>query len=109
MGPNRWREFCLGLLRGGEVLIDDISVIEDPGGSNRQLISNGDFQSGSSGWRLLGNHGHSEVVDDPDDLVVAYELRCRRHWMAGESGERSATGAVGSASDVAREPAHEVA
>ena len=67
VGPNRWREFCLGLLRGGEVLVDDISVIEDPGGSNRQLISNGDFQSGSSGWRLLGNHGHSEVVDDPDD------------------------------------------
>ena len=67
VGPTRWREFCLGLLRGGEVLIDDISVVEDPGGAGRQLISNGNFQAGSSGWRLLGNHGHSEVVEDPAD------------------------------------------
>ncbi|GIS99681.1 MAG: hypothetical protein CM1200mP26_13940 [Acidimicrobiales bacterium] len=53
--------------------------------------------------------GELFVVDDPDDHVVSYELRCRRHWMAGESGDQSATGAVGSASDVAREAAHEVA
>jgi hypothetical protein len=67
IGPTRWRDFCLGLLDGGEVLIDDISVIENPGGAERQLIDNGDFESGDSGWRVLGTHGHSEVIADPDD------------------------------------------
>ncbi len=67
VGPTRWREFCLGLLGAGEVLVDDLSVIEDPGGGGRQLVANGNFESGDSGWRLLGNHGHSEVVDDPDN------------------------------------------
>jgi hypothetical protein len=67
VGPSRWRELCLGLLSAGEVLIDDLSVVEDPGGAARQLIANGSFESGESGWRLLGNHGHSEVVEDPAD------------------------------------------
>ena len=67
VGPSRWRELCLGLLSAGEVLIDDLSVVEDPEGAARQLIANGDFESGESGWRLLGNHGHSEVVEDPTD------------------------------------------
>ncbi|MFP6632813.1 MAG: lamin tail domain-containing protein, partial [Planctomycetota bacterium] len=67
VGPSRWRELCLGLLRAGEVFIDDLSVVEDPGGAGRQLIANGSFESGESGWRLLGNHGHSEVVEDPAD------------------------------------------
>ncbi len=67
IGPTRWRDFCLGLLDGGEVLVDDISVIENPGGAERQLIQNGSFASGSSGWRFLGTHRHSEVITDPDD------------------------------------------
>jgi len=26
------------------------------------------------------------VVDNPDDQQVTYELRCRRHWLTGDSG-----------------------
>jgi thymidine kinase len=30
--------------------------------------------------------GELFVVDDPEDYVVTYELRCRRHWISGDSG-----------------------
>jgi hypothetical protein len=69
VGPdNQWREFVIGLLDGGEVLIDDISVIENPApdGTGRQMLRNGSFESGTSDWRLRGNHRHSGVIDDPD-------------------------------------------
>ena len=33
--------------------------------SSSHVFASWPFQSGSSGWRLLGNHGHSEVGDDP--------------------------------------------
>ncbi|MEO2155588.1 MAG: hypothetical protein ABGY30_03100, partial [Acidimicrobiales bacterium] len=26
------------------------------------------------------------VVDDPEDHRVSYDLRCRRHWLAGDAG-----------------------
>ncbi|MEM7263135.1 MAG: lamin tail domain-containing protein, partial [Planctomycetota bacterium] len=67
IGPSNWREFVLGLLDSGEVLIDDISVIESPSGAARELISNGSFTTGTNGWRILGNHSDSEVIDDPED------------------------------------------
>lgn len=66
-GPTLWREFNMGLLDKGEILIDDLSVIEDPDGSAVSMLSNGDFESGTSSWRLRGNHRHSEVITDPDD------------------------------------------
>ena len=31
---NGFHELRLGLLDGGEILLDDVSVIEDPGGAN---------------------------------------------------------------------------
>ena len=66
-----WSEFILGLLMSGEVLLDDISLIEDPGGANTELISNGTFESDTinsepADWRIIGNH-HSEIIIDPDD------------------------------------------
>lgn len=76
IGYNIWHEFCLGLLDTGEVLLDDISVIEDPDGAAIELIQNGSFEFDTVGyvpgkWRLLGNHGtthgRSIVVADPDD------------------------------------------
>jgi len=67
VGPSQWREFVFGMLDDGEILLDDLSVIEDPDGARRQFVSNGDFESGESGWRLLGNHRLSEVIDDPDE------------------------------------------
>jgi len=59
----------LGLLGAGEVLLDDISVIEDPDGSAIPLIQNGTFEFGTpETWRLVGNHRHCEVITDPDDI-----------------------------------------
>lgn len=64
-GPDsKWSEFNLGLLSAGEILIDDIHVIEN--GSTEKL-TNTDFSSGDAGWRFRGNHRHSEIIDDPDN------------------------------------------
>ena len=68
VGPDgRWEDFVIGLLDAGEVLLDDISVVADPGGADTQLISSRDFESGTGDWRIVGNHRHSEVIADPDD------------------------------------------
>ena len=68
VGPDgQWEELVIGLLDAGEVLIDDLSVVEDPDGSPVEVLQNGSFDGGPDAWRLLGNHRHSEVVPDPDD------------------------------------------
>ena len=74
-GNNVYYEFLLGMLDSGELLIDDISVIEDPDGSRIEFIQNGDFENDTVGanadkWRALGthgSHGRTVVVTDPDD------------------------------------------
>lgn len=65
--PSQWREFIIGLLDAGEILVDDLSVVENPDGAAVQFLQNGDFETGADKWRLLGNHRHSRVIDDPDD------------------------------------------
>jgi hypothetical protein len=67
--PTLWREFALGLLDGaGEVLIDDVSILETPATTPRQLLANGHFDLGSSAhWRFVGNHRHSRIRPDPDE------------------------------------------
>ena len=65
VGPNQWNEFVLGLLSDGECLVDDLSVVQSPGTSAVQFLSNGSFGNGLSGWRVLGNHGGSRVEADP--------------------------------------------
>ena len=69
IGPTNFQELIVGLLDAGEALIDDVSVVENPDRPDaRQLIQNGEFESGAAGaWRLLGNHSGSQVVADPDD------------------------------------------
>jgi len=62
-----YREFVLGLLDGGEVLIDDLRVIENPDGDAIDLLQNGDFSKGTQAWRIIGNHRHSRVEPDPED------------------------------------------
>jgi len=62
-----WRDFAMGLLDAGEILIDDITLEKDPGGTNQQFLPNTDFESGATSWRMVGNHRHSEVITDPDD------------------------------------------
>ena len=65
-GPdNQWREFNMGLLSDGEMLIDDISVIENPDGGAVQKLSDTTFDNAAA-WKLVGNHRHGEIIDDPD-------------------------------------------
>jgi len=65
--PSLYNELIVGLLDAGVVLLDDIRVIQDPDGANRQLIQNGTFSSGNANaWRIIGNH-HASVVPDPDN------------------------------------------
>jgi hypothetical protein len=72
--PSTYHELIFGLLDAGEFLIDDISVIEDPDGTARELIQNGDFEDDPTGttpdhWRMVGTHGaygRSVVINDPD-------------------------------------------
>ncbi|MSQ03278.1 MAG: hypothetical protein EXR71_15530, partial [Myxococcales bacterium] len=67
VGPDgAYHELVLGLLDRGEVLLDDVSVIEDPGGTPVELVQDGGFDDGGT-WRRLGNHRHSELTADPDD------------------------------------------
>lgn len=66
VGPDgQWREFVLGLLDQGEVLLDDISVVEAPAGAAVQMLQNGTFETGPDKWRIIGNH-HGSVIDDPE-------------------------------------------
>ncbi len=68
VGPDgQWQEFILGLLDDGEVLLDDISVIENPSSGGTPMIAGGDFESSTSGWRFLGNHSDARVVADPEN------------------------------------------
>ncbi len=74
VGPDtQWREFVLGLLDAGEILLDDIRVTEDPDGAAVSLIRNSSFEPSIFGgsslreWRALGTHRHVEAIPDPDD------------------------------------------
>lgn len=66
-GPTRWNEFIFGLLDAGEVLLDDFSVIENPGASQREILQNGSFENGAATWRFLGTHRNASVIPDPDN------------------------------------------
>ena len=66
-----FHELRLGFLQPGRCLIDNVSVLEDPDGAAKNLIRNRTFGSlfspiTSSHWRLLGTHGQSEAISDPD-------------------------------------------
>jgi hypothetical protein len=68
--PAEWNELILGLLDAGEILLDDISVIEDPAGTAIERMQNGAFEQGDAHWRFVGNHGQhgqTRVIVDPQD------------------------------------------
>lgn len=67
--PTLWKEFVIGLIGEGEVLLDDVSVIQSPSGVATQMLQNTTFESGTNTWRLIGNHRHSEVIVDPDNAA----------------------------------------
>src|SRR6185503_448906 len=58
----------------GEVLLDDISVIETPSTTSTQLLHNTSFDGGSSAhWRFVGNHRQSRVeaeAGNPGNYVL---------------------------------------
>ena len=73
IGPDtQWREFAFGLLGQGEVLLDDIQVIEDPDGTRITMLQNSDFTSGMASWRALGNHKGTVIAEPgaPDNQVL---------------------------------------
>ena len=61
-----YHELVMGMLDEGEILIDDIRVIENPDADARQLIQNSTFDAGNEKWRIIGNHAGT-VVADPED------------------------------------------
>jgi hypothetical protein len=66
--PAVWNELVFNLLDAGEFLVDDISVIESPSGTPIERIQNGNFNSGATAYRLVGNHGGhglSGVIPEP--------------------------------------------
>ncbi|MBL8785262.1 MAG: lamin tail domain-containing protein, partial [Deltaproteobacteria bacterium] len=66
VGPDgAWEELVIGLLDAGEVLLDDVRVIEDPDGAKRELVA-ATFDTLSE-WRALGTHADISRVTDPDD------------------------------------------
>ncbi len=74
-GSTMYNEFLLGLLDSGQVLIDDISVIEDPLGTARPVIQNGNFESGAASfWRIIGNHGGAVITDPTNPLNKVLRL-----------------------------------
>ncbi len=68
--PSNFHEFLMGLLGAGEALIDDVSVVESPGGGAVEVLPNGGFERTNFftqsllDWRLLGTHAASHVIDD---------------------------------------------
>ena len=66
VGPDsQWKEFIFGLLDEGEVLLDDITVVESPGGTPVTMLAGGSFESSTAAWRFLGNHGDTQIIIDP--------------------------------------------
>ena len=76
-----WQEFAFGMLDGaGEVLIDDVSVVQLPSSSAIERIQNGNFSAGNVHWRRLGNHQRSGVIPEPgnpSNMVLASSPRGR--------------------------------
>ncbi len=91
--PIHFNEFIFGLLDSGEMLVDNVSVIEDPGGINKQLIQNGSFESDIVGehaekWRLIGNHRESQVVIDPanpSNRALRLVAQSKSHYLSNHA------------------------
>ncbi len=65
-GLTNWNEFVLGLLEEGEVLLDDLHVISQPGTPGAaEIVAGGDMESGATAWRMVGNHRTSAIIPEP--------------------------------------------
>ena len=68
--PSGFDEFIIGLLDAGEILLDDVQLIQDPDTTATNVLQNGNFEADELGtspsaWRIIGNHSESHVVVDP--------------------------------------------
>jgi hypothetical protein len=79
-GQFNFHELRLGMLEQGEILLDDLSVIEDPDGANIELIANGSFDN-AGGWRLLGTHQDSRIVTDNAQNVLKITASGRFNYL----------------------------
>jgi hypothetical protein len=92
--PTQYNEFLMGLLDDGVVLIDDVSVIENPDApTSRQLIQNGTFDADTLGaapakWRIIGTQHGSVVVDpgNPQNQVLRIEASGPTEHMHNNAG-----------------------
>ena len=75
-----FHELRIGMLEEGEILLDDLSVVEDPGATNIELIANGTFED-ASGWRLLGTHKRSEVISASGDNVLKIKASDKFNYL----------------------------
>ena len=81
---NIWQEFAFGILDGGEMLVDDISVTRASSGSDIQQIQNSNFSPGSNTWRLRGNHQRSTVVSDGGNHVLHVKASGNTEYMGNQ-------------------------
>lgn len=91
LGNDAFRDFLLAMLDAGEILLDDVSVREDPAGANIEFLQNGTFQADTPGavpatWRCIGNHGQnrSVVVIDPDNA----SNKCLKVVATGQTDDK---------------------
>ncbi|HWB07289.1 MAG TPA: LamG-like jellyroll fold domain-containing protein [Verrucomicrobiales bacterium] len=69
-GPTNYNEFVLGLLDQGEVLLDDIHVISQPGtGTAVEIITGGNMETGATAWRMVGTHRNSSIIPEPGNAA----------------------------------------
>ncbi len=85
-----WNDFILGLLSGGECYVDDISVLESPTNTPVEFISNGNFETGATGWRFVGNHRLSRVEPEPGN-PANHVLHIITDSVQGDSGDHIET------------------
>src|SRR5262249_15456925 len=102
----QWNEFLFGFIESGEMLIDDVSVISNPGTSSAaQLIQNGSFDSDTLNsaplkWRIIGNHSGTVISDpnppplNPNNKVLRLVATGRTDHEGNNAGTTLANGAV---------------
>ncbi|MBN2474881.1 MAG: lamin tail domain-containing protein [Pirellulales bacterium] len=93
-----YNEFICGLLDSGEILIDDVSVIRNPGGSGVEMMQNGSFEGDAIGtspshWRIIGNHSGIVDTDPLDDTNKVLHLTADGpQWFVHDHAETTFVG-----------------
>jgi hypothetical protein len=91
--PTQWNDFTFGLLGAGECLVDDISVIETPATTAIQIVANGGFENGLTGWRTLREPRANPRRSRPDNAAITSCIMStdRRTCTITSGATRSAT------------------